>query len=286
MREYKGFTLIELILVIVVSSVLMVVVAPVLKNPFQIYIEISERAKVVDAADLALRKMARDITRALPNSVRVSGSAIEFLNVAGGGRYRDKPDTLAASDALDFSSADNSFDVLGDVVAPPSGSRLAIFNLGLGGATPVDGYNAYAGVSASSPPAIGSNVITPIGTSISVNSATDTVSLSSAFQFSFSSPQKRFYFVDEPVSYYCDLSTNSIKRYWGYSIQASQPVNPASAPLSAASNALLIDNVSACTFNYQVGSAQRSGLVSLALSLNINGNQVRLMRQVHVSNSP
>ena len=37
------------------------------------------RAELTDAADVALRRMTREIRQALPNSLRVSGNCIEFI---------------------------------------------------------------------------------------------------------------------------------------------------------------------------------------------------------------
>ena len=54
--------------------------------------DLERRAALVDSAEIAVRRMARDIRIALPNSVRVSfvagtGFAIEMIPTIDGGRY-------------------------------------------------------------------------------------------------------------------------------------------------------------------------------------------------------
>ena len=78
----------------------------------------------------------------MPNSVRVvqidaDTSALEFLPVSAGGRYRAAPDASGGGDILDIdSSTDNSFDVLGPAVSVSAGDRLVVYNL-----TDTDAYN-------------------------------------------------------------------------------------------------------------------------------------------------
>ena len=50
--------------------------------------------------------------------------------------------------------------------------------------------------------------------------------------------------------------------------------------------ATVAENVSACTFRYTPGTAQRSGLVSLELAVAEDGERVSLLRQLHVENAP
>ena len=97
--------------VVVVSFVALFITAPV-----QGFTDQSRRAKLVDAADSALSRMGRDVRRALPNSIRTTGTggrvALELLGTIDGARYRAQPPGDAA-DLLDITAADDAFDVIG-----------------------------------------------------------------------------------------------------------------------------------------------------------------------------
>src|SRR5699024_3808677 len=87
----RGLTLIEAIIVMVITGIIAAVVAVFIRAPVQGYVDSVQRAELSDVADTALRRMTRDLRRALPNSVRIStdGQAVEFLLTKSGGRYLD-----------------------------------------------------------------------------------------------------------------------------------------------------------------------------------------------------
>jgi MSHA biogenesis protein MshO len=153
---------------------------------------------------------------------------------------------------------------------PTAGDQLVVYNLGLPSA------DAYAGA--------GNNrrLINSSG------SVTTIAYASGGIPFPFASPSARFHVVNTPVTYACDaVASNTLRRYSGYAIQASQPVNVAAVPLtSAPTNAPLAGNVTACSFSYTAAASQRNGLLSIQLTLTSAGESVALLHQVHVDNSP
>lgn len=255
----RGFTLAEMIIVIVISGILAGVVAVFIRSPVQGFLDTTRRAALVDTADTALRRIGRDLRQALPNSVRVSGgTALEFLHVRSAGRYREE----GPGNILDFSSnADNSFANLGSGVEVQSGDQIVVFNLGVPGADAYEGTSRRASVA-------------PFGTAL----ATVTFNPNGA-AFPFSSPAKRFQVVDTAVSYAC--AGGQLRRYWGYAITGAQANPPAGG-----SNALLADKVSTCSFSYAAGTSQSNALITLRLQLTDDGETVSLLNQVHVSNAP
>ena len=255
-----GFTLIEMIIVIAIMGIIGSMVALFLRAPLDSYVAQDRRARLADAADTALRRMGRDIRLALPNSVRVTSVGgvfyLEFLGTRSGGRYRAQ----GGGDILDFTTADSSFDVLGPPIDVQPGDRIAVFNLG------IDGADAWAGETLAAYTGATGSV-----TNIAI----------AAKQFPLASPGNRFQVVDGPVSYVCDPNTGTLTRYWGDAITATQPTPPAPA-----SSALLATGVSACNFTYQPGVTERSGLVSMTLSLSQAGETVSLYATTQVSNQP
>ena len=92
-----GFTLIELVMVIVVMGVIGATLAAFMRKPVDAYFDTARRAALTDVADTAVRRISRDIGGALPNSIRnPSSSCIEFIPTRTGGRYRAELGAAAA----------------------------------------------------------------------------------------------------------------------------------------------------------------------------------------------
>lgn len=285
-RCHRGFTLVEAIVVMVVTSILAATVAVFIRGPVQAYFDTVRRADLADTADGALRRLTRELQGALPNSVRVSpdGQFIEFLPVLDAGRYR----TDVPGNVLDFSSAPAagqpvSFDVLGPSVSIAPGSSIVIYNLGQPGA---DAYEQPA-----------SNLRPVVATGTGLGSVTFT---SSGSPFPFASPANRFQVVGTPVTYVCvadaaNPDNGVLRRYSGYGIQASQPTSEAALKgLSGVSSAIAAGQVQQCTISYNNSSNSnsnsevllRNGLVTLTLSLSKGGETVALLQQVNLVNTP
>jgi MSHA biogenesis protein MshO len=268
-----GVTLVELIVAITVLAIVGVMVAVFMRRPIEGYVDASNRAELTNKADSALRRIARDIRLALPNSVRIatSGSTqyMEFLATSGGGRYRAMIDTAApnAANVLDFGTADTTFEVLGPMPAIANGNLIVVYNLfSAAGTTTSNAYNGGAGTNRAVVGGVAGNVVTIAAT-----------------QFPFSSPSNRFQVVTEAVTYECNPTLQQIRRYGGYAIALAQPTPPAGAP------ALLVDGVTACGFTYDnaaTNATLRTGIVSMSLRLTQSGENVNLLQQVHISNVP
>lgn len=272
----RGFTLIEAVMVIALTGIVGAMVAVFIRQPINAYVDTARRGEMSDQADGALRRIARELQGALPNSVRVNaaGNRLEFLPVRSAGRYRAAPSTSGVGDFLDFTSAtDGSFEVLGPPVSALAGDQLVVYNLGLTGA------DAYAGTSrrllTSTGPAL-SNIGYTVG----------------GAQFPYDSPNHRFHIVSRPVTYACTPlagGAGSLRRYSGYAIQAAQPTNVGGAPLNAltgANNALLSGSVAACSFSYNTTGSAHKAVVTLRLTLTRSGESITLMQQVFVESSP
>jgi MSHA biogenesis protein MshO len=282
----RGFTLIELIIAISLSGIVIAFAAMFILTPVKSYQAQARRAELVDSADAVLRLVGRDVRAALPNSIRVVDTgtvvALEMLAAVDGVRYRDSGATADASQELDFSSPDDSFATLSQfdgITRPfsPPGYYLSIYNVGVPGA---DAYSL-------------TNVITPPTTTITIktNPAApneDLITLSSKFQFAYGSPGHRVYLVSGPVTYLCDETAQTIRRYSGYSIAPSQSSRDSAAELNAAgaSSSLVANNITSCQFDYIAGAAQRAGLVTLRITISKSGESIWLVHQVHVENVP
>ena len=273
-----GFTLVEMIVVIVITGILGGIVAMFIRAPMQGYVDSARRAEMTDIADTALRRIGRDLRLALPNSVRVTqvGTVyyLEFIPTSGGGRYRSGAG--GTNNVLDFTAADTSFEVLGPM--PPAfvgGESIVVYNLGIAGASAYDNTSRTT------------TVVTAAGNIINIAAP--------GKLFPFDSPGHRFQVITTPVTYVCAPvaggAGGTLTRYWGYNITAAQPTSIAA--LTAANggtlppNALLATNVGACSITYDANVvAQRSGLVTMRLGITEHGETVTLYNAAHVSNVP
>lgn len=268
-RELQdGFTLVEMVVVITIVGILAAGAALFIRNPTQSFIDSENRANLTDRADTALRRMARDIRNALPNSVRTttnaSDSFIEFMPVKAAGRYRAAVGGLIPSgDPLDFTLATDSFDVLGPSVTVVANDKLVIYNLGITGSDVYEGSNSRT-----------------------LDAATNANLLSfSGGIFPQASPSSRFFVVSTPVSYACDMTNHVLLMYSNYAIQTTQPASVATLDgLTTARQ--LAANLTSCRINYVSGVLQRSGVVTIYLELTQDAAKVTLMHQVNVVNSP
>ncbi len=287
MPRRDGFTIVELVIVIGLASIVAGMVTGFITRPMEGYRDVTLRATLVDEAESALRRMARDVHAGLPNSLRVSvdGRSLELLRTPDGARYRRAPDAGAhalADDWLDF-AGDDQFNVLGRFASLafaygtplPAGTRLAVYTTTLG---------VWADAAGGSDP----GVITPASTAITITDDVDEdhVTLSAPFRFRFASPRQRLYVVEGPVSYLCDPGAGTLTRVSGYPIAAAQPTDPTTPPLSVGTAALVASRVASCAFDYDPGSPTRSGLVTVRLEVAQASEGVRLLHQAHVDNTP
>ena len=267
-----GFTLIEMVVVIVITGVIAASVAVFLRLPVQGYVDAARRAEISDIADTSLRRMVRDIRLALPNSIRVTdgGKTLELLLTRTGGRYRTE-----GVGFLDFSQATTSFAQLGPVsnglgMTIVAGDKLVIYNLGITGA------DTYAGDNSA-------DII-----SVNNSAPNEPVFNFSAKKFPFESPDARFQVVAGPVSYVCDTAAGTLTRYSAYPLDPANPVQPTAVSLAASSaqRALAANNVADCGFSYTPGVTARSGVAALSLKISLKGESVQLYQEAHVSNVP
>ena len=271
-RRPHGFTLIELVMVIVVMGVIGATLAAFMRKPVDAYFDTARRAALTDVADTAVRRISRDIGGALPNSIRnPSSSCIEFIPTRTGGRYRAEPDALVvgnqANAVLDFAAADTSFNMLANnsLLAGDEQIRandvVVVYNLGIAGA------DAYAGDN------------TAVVSAVSA-AAESTITIA-AKQFPLASPVSRFHVVPgdgKIVAFVCNA---------GRLLRSSNHAYNNSCPTSGATVAVLADNVASCSFVYNTSDLQRNGLVQMTMTVtDSSGESVSLYHEVHVGNTP
>ena len=298
MKKQSAFTIVELIVVIVISGILSAVMIPLIAGPIDSYTDVSRRTRLVDIADSAMQKLAFDIKTALPNSIRVgcSGQCVEFLRAPAGGRYRASPGNdggAPVTDVLHFVT-DSSFPVVGPLdftgfttgtagdCVDNNASCVVVYNTGLAG---TDAWN-------------GDNIATlAAGSSASTINFINTEFSGGGSSFPSASPSQRFYLVDTPVKYMCNPvatsqanpSGGTIHRYQNFSFD---PAVWAVSSIPASTPALLADHISGCSFRYDVGTDSRNAVLTIDITVSEFDpyskvtEDVDLFQQVRVVNLP
>ena len=295
----RGFTLVEMIIVMVILGIISAILAVFIRSPVEGYVASVRRGELVDVADTALRRIGRDLRRSVPNSVRVTGTCgagascyLEFLASTSGGRYRAAGEgtTLCAAgaptlyDALHFTpDTDTCFEILGPQITFTAGDQIVVANWGNAGSNAYEGNTAathdrraYAGSTG----------------------AQSKVVMTSANPLPLESPSKRFQVIagiEQAVTYACEGigalnakgdGIGTVTRYWHYGMD--NVVQPTT--FAGGSSARIADNVSSCNIVYGSLAATnpytRNGIVAIVLGITRSNETVNLYHEIHVDNLP
>lgn len=263
MAANRGFTLIEVITSMIVLSILAVGITSFLGRTVGGYVDTADRGRMAAALVVTAEKIARDLRRALPNSIRIGGTpdnCIEFVPVLQGGFYTGIPTGTAASSMTALSPGNTS------VIT----GRIAVY--------PVDTNDIYSPTDASPAP------VTAAIASIPVGSGEITITLGASHQFDNESPGTRFFVIEPPVAYCQPAGSDRIYRYQNYGFNAV-PVLP---PTGATVEVLITeaDTTDLLEFEYTDASLTRNAVVSFKLQARVDQETMPLNQEVRIRNVP
>lgn len=260
-----GFTLVELIIVIVITGILAASLTIFLKPAIDAWQDSRRRAELTDMADHALRRMAQDIRRAVPNSViEHSPNCLQLVPTLSGGGYRRQTDASGNGAVLDTSTSTSQFDVLTPMYPlAAAGDWVVVNNQNTGDVYNGSNRQAIASIATPAPGGTGEHRIT----------------LQSARQFPLGYDGGRFVIVangEQSVFYTCH----------GNRLYRIVDSFASGKDTCASSGSVLASDISACTFAYESGVTQQSGMVWMQLSLTRDGESIHLAHGSHVDNIP
>ncbi|WP_415882846.1 type II secretion system protein J [Neptuniibacter sp. QD29_5] len=294
MRRQSGFTLVELIVVITLLGIISLVTVGFITSTMQGYADLTRRDQLSSAARVAVERMAREIRNALPNSIRVgdSGNCLEFIPALAASRYISVPLTAV--------SASSAFSSVPFATSPDLG-RVAVYPIDTNtvdepgrpaGQNPIYDLDSWS-------------IISPmISASSALESGSGTVDvlLNSTHRFPADSPSKRYFIVDEPVSF-CVVGSD-LYRFQGvsgsaYTYAITQPTGATLfANLAEPQEALLASDVVSPVdndaFTYSEATLLRNGIVLFDLfvedqvltSRDTTQESIRVQFEVQVRNVP
>lgn len=281
-RSSDGFTLIELIMVIVLLGIVATITTSYLGIGASMYADAAERERLLSQSRFAIERITRELRNALPNSVRVSADqqCIEFVPLLAAGRYEVLPgqNGPAANNVSFFTSQPYSELDVSNVLG--AGGVIIVYPT-----EPAHYYNSSSGrqflfVSASAESSPGGQEVT--------------LNFGANVTFSVSSPNQRFFLWNTPVRY-CVLPDSSggsynIYRFTDYGILQTPPLSNDFATgtgVLMAEQLVLPSATSLKPFTYTPGVLTRSSVVHVILSFSSNfADDLFFNQEIHIPNVP
>ncbi len=264
--KVAGFTLMELIIVIIILGVMSVGITGFIKLSTQAYLNVTERDELLSNARFSVERLNREVRNAVPNSMRETRSAtthcLEFVPIIASTIYNDIPVAPEAAiknlKVIPFQLPNSTNPVV--IVYPLNSTEVyQDHNLSSGKAFLINKY--------------------PESTT---TDGIDIMELVNSVQFSQDSPTNRVYVFNTPVSY-C-ISGETITRYVDYDFEEVQPL----PPFSQGSNSLMAINVNFSDSSFTVinASLQRNAVVQIKLNFSRDGEDVLFDNAIHINNIP
>lgn len=278
----KGFTLIELIVVMVLLGVMAVGITSFIGLATQTYVNVSARDELIASARFAIERLNREIRNAVPNSVRVRNDTrrqcIEFIPIIASTIYTDipvVPEPVATTIKVipfqnefhngDYTCSPNCFDLVTvyplsdtDLYSPSFTGSGKVFNLSP--FTPPLGQNEWE-----------MGLVPPLPF------------LGTGNRFDASSPTNRLYIFRLPVSY-C-VGNNQLNRYEGHGFTQNQLLQPTGGSSLMAENVATL-KVTDLPFKLQNANLQRNAIVQLKIHFQREDEDIVFNNDIHLINTP
>ncbi|MCK7458969.1 PulJ/GspJ family protein [Idiomarina aminovorans] len=200
----NGFTLIELVIVIILLAIVSIFTFRFVGLGSEMYVSGAERLKLLDQSRFTIERVTRELRNSVPNSARVltltdGSQCLEFVPIKVAGTYYDAPFANSADESLELVTMSTTWDSID--AGPVNNDRLFVY------ATRPDFiYPDKIG---------GERRWSRVASNQNHTNQQTTVTLEPGFYFAEESPRQRIYVGRPPVSY-CVQTDGKIKRYSNY----------------------------------------------------------------------
>jgi MSHA biogenesis protein MshO len=279
LARIKGFTLVEMVLVIVLLGIVAGILAPVITQNVTAYHDTEVRTELVAKGRLALERMARVIRTAVPNSIEVvtdpSGNqGVQFLSTRAAGRVVAIGEDFGSGASKAFKA--NSRRFKHGVVR----SELYIVNDGIAA---LANDHIIIGNHTASELRSGTTIVALYAIANTV-AATDGTTNGLILQFSNhtfpnDTPSRSFQIADS--THEIGFLNNSIR--WR---RATGLTDYDTDGDWGSTDPIVVDTVQSVSFAYDPGSTSSSGVVRISLTLNDGNETIDLYQEVRVRLTP
>lgn len=285
----KGFTLIELVTVIIVLGIVSVGIAGFVRNGFQIYADATERQQILSESRFVVERLNRELRMAIPNSARVINDlnseiqCLEFVPAEWVSFYTTLPllpststqariVELAGNSLFSWQVGDYAFvypTANQDIYDGTQQKRRTV--LACSDAIDADGDGNPDGD----------------GDCSTADSTSHTAELTLSGAFADSSPASRMYFGRKTVSF-CARTQDGKKGIYRHEggIDSVQPLYTSGGDLMAQHLLNDLSDNNALPFAVSNAVLNRNGLVHVLLAFELNDEQMNYSLEVHIPNVP
>ena len=268
----KGFTLVELVTVIIVLGVVSVGIAGFIRTGVDVYADVLERDQIIGDSRFVVERINRELRSAIPNSIRVKDDGniqcLEFVPAEWVTFYTTlsvTPDTSLTATVLEFANNKVNYSLMPDDFA-------VVY--------PMTNYDVYhedsdkrRGIIPCTPSLCGTGPTTM---------GVDRLSISEPFLDH--SPASRFYIARKAVSYCAITGEQRIYRSENNLVNNDQDLY-STGVLMAENLSNVLANGEA-PFSVSEATLTRNGLVQIFLAFNRNQEVINFNSEVHIPNVP
>jgi MSHA biogenesis protein MshO len=278
----QGFTLVELVLVIIILGIMAVGISGFITLSTQTYLNATNRDELIGNARFVIERLSRELRNAVPNSIRIESWAgdriqcIQFIPIVASTIYTDIPVSpeLASKSlsVIPFEGIDGS----------PYDCDNSAGCTDLVTAYPLNSDDLYAD------PMLSSGKLFRVK-NVDTSASLWKINIANTADITFDedSPTQRLYFANEKVSYcnaFADDGIWTIARYVDDINEEAQTI-PGSKRFYMAG--YLIDDISSqLPFNYQEATLQRNAVVQIHLEFVKDDERYVFDHEVHINNVP
>jgi|GEM_PF-356494 len=204
-RKNSGFTLVELVIVIVLLGILSVGISGFLSMGSQIFVDVKNRSEIIATARFVIERLNRELRTALPNSVHTT--LVDASNIDTGIQCIEYIPILTSANYLDIpTQSDNEFRTTLSVISFDAQllENLSYFQVVV--------YPSSSAEIQTRTRILNSATIDDT-THVDINNNQWDINFTNPVQFPIDSPTSRLYFVKNKVSY-C-VKADELKRFVG-----------------------------------------------------------------------